>query len=107
MSRPGSALIACALLALAAGAAQAEPGVAIVNLLPGYRQAPRGQQRGGHEGSLRLQVTPKSAEVFVDGYLMGLVDDFDRGSRPFNQDVEVRADEATPVNVSLVPEPDR
>lgn len=60
-----------------------------------------------HEGSLRLQVTPKSAEVFVDGYLMGLVDDFDRGSRPFNQDVEVRADEATPVSVSLVPEPDR
>ncbi|MEQ1897660.1 MAG: PEGA domain-containing protein [Vicinamibacterales bacterium] len=74
MSRPGSALIACALLALAAGAAQAQPGVPIVNP---YRQALRGQQRSGHEGSLRLQVAPKSAEVFVDGYLMGLVDDFD------------------------------
>ena len=77
MSRPGSTLIACALVALTAGAAQAQPGVPIGNPLPGYRGAPRGQQRAAYEGSLRLQVTPKSAEVFVDGYLMGLVDDFD------------------------------
>ena len=77
MSRPGSALIAGALVALAASAAQAQPGVPTIDPLPGYRQAPRGQQRSGHEGSLRLQVAPKSAEVFVDGYLMGLVDDFD------------------------------
>jgi hypothetical protein len=77
VSRPGSALFACALAALATGAAQAQPGVPIVDPLPGYHAAPRGQQRSGHEGSLRLQVAPKSAEVFVDGYLMGLVDDFD------------------------------
>jgi hypothetical protein len=28
-------------------------------------------------GSARLQVTPKQAEVYVDGYLAGTVDDFD------------------------------
>jgi len=32
----------------------------------------------GHPtGSARLQVTPKQAEVYVDGYLAGTVDDFD------------------------------
>lgn len=29
------------------------------------------------EGSLRLQVEPRQAEVFVDGYYAGVVDDFD------------------------------
>ena len=29
------------------------------------------------ESSLRLQVTPRETEVFVDGYYAGLVDDFD------------------------------
>jgi hypothetical protein len=28
-------------------------------------------------GSVRLQVTPKEAQVFVDGYYVGIVDDFD------------------------------
>ena len=28
-------------------------------------------------GSARIQVTPKNAEVYVDGYLVGTVDDFD------------------------------
>ncbi|MGE0362104.1 MAG: PEGA domain-containing protein [Vicinamibacterales bacterium] len=31
----------------------------------------------GAFGSARLQVTPRQAEVYVDGYLAGLVDDFD------------------------------
>jgi PEGA domain len=30
-----------------------------------------------NESSLRLQVTPRETEVFVDGYLAGRVDDFD------------------------------
>jgi len=30
-----------------------------------------------HDGALRLQITPKDAEVFIDGFLMGLVDDYD------------------------------
>jgi PEGA domain len=31
----------------------------------------------GDESSLRLQVTPRETEVFVDGYFAGRVDDFD------------------------------
>jgi hypothetical protein len=30
-----------------------------------------------NESSLRLQVTPRETEVFIDGYLAGRVDDFD------------------------------
>ena len=33
--------------------------------------------RDDHTTSLRLQVTPRQAQVFVDGYLAGVVDDFD------------------------------
>jgi PEGA domain len=39
---------------------------------PGY-----GAGYGRPTGSARLQVTPKQAEVYVDGYLAGSVDDFD------------------------------
>ena len=28
-------------------------------------------------GSLKLKVEPKTAEVYIDGYYMGVVDDFD------------------------------
>lgn len=31
----------------------------------------------GADASLRLQVTPRDTEVFVDGYYAGIVDDFD------------------------------
>ena len=44
----------------------------------GYPYGPYG---GGYyfdnSGEIRLQVTPKQAQVFVDGYLAGNVDDFD------------------------------
>jgi hypothetical protein len=35
--------------------------------------------RGGYgaEGSVRIEATPKNAEVYVDGYYAGIVDDFD------------------------------
>jgi len=44
-----------------------------------YAQFPvYGGGRGyGGSGSVRLQVSPRQAEVFVDGYLAGTVDDFD------------------------------
>jgi hypothetical protein len=32
---------------------------------------------GGYEGSLRLKIKPREAEVFVDGYFAGKVDEFD------------------------------
>ncbi|MFN7984320.1 MAG: PEGA domain-containing protein [Vicinamibacterales bacterium] len=30
-----------------------------------------------HDGSLKLKVTPRQAEVYVDGYFAGAVDDYD------------------------------
>ena len=44
---------------------------------PGW-YPPFGPAYGGTSaGSARLQITPKQAEVYVDGYLAGSVDDFD------------------------------
>lgn len=67
-------ILAGALVALNGHAALAQPGVPIGGPGPGYRVA-RGSS--AHDGALRLQIKPKDAEVFVDGYLMGIVDDFD------------------------------
>lgn len=36
-----------------------------------------GYRYGGPESDVRIQVTPKEAAVYVDGYYAGLVDDFD------------------------------
>ena len=38
---------------------------------------PRGGYQIDDQGSLRLKVKPREAEVFVDGYYAGVVDDFD------------------------------
>jgi hypothetical protein len=45
----------------------------------GYPYPPYGYRYGLNDftASLRLQVTPRDAEVFVDGYRAGVVDDFD------------------------------
>lgn len=75
---PRTALVlTLALVTAAAGVASAQPGMPIVGPA-GVRVVAR--VHGGHhdhEGALRLQITPKDAEVFIDGYLMGIVDDFD------------------------------
>ncbi len=42
-----------------------------------YPYPPYGYYRYDLTGSARLQVTPRNAEVFVDGYFVGVVDDFD------------------------------
>jgi hypothetical protein len=43
-----------------------------------YRYPPYGWRRYyDNTGSARLQVTPRNAEVFLDGYFVGTVDDFD------------------------------
>ena len=46
---------------------------------PAYYQYPIYGRGRGYEasGSIRLQVSPRQAEVFVDGYFAGTVDDFD------------------------------
>jgi hypothetical protein len=38
---------------------------------------PRPDQVFGDEGALKVRVTPRTAKVYVDGYFVGLVDDFD------------------------------
>ena len=42
---------------------------------PSYVQASNGPS-GDEEGALRLKVKPREAEVYVDGYYVGVVDDF-------------------------------
>ena len=42
---------------------------------PSYVQTSNGPS-GDEEGALRLKVKPKEAEVYVDGYYVGIVDDF-------------------------------
>jgi hypothetical protein len=68
----------------------------------------------GFEGSLRLKIKPRDAQVFVDGYYVGVVDEFDGvfqrlhieagphrievsapGFEPLTFDVRVRFDETT------------
>lgn len=73
-------------------------------------------------GSLRLQVTPKEAQVYVDGYYAGLVDDFDGhfqhlalspqlhhveirapGYQPLTFDVTIQANHKTNYRGTLLP----
>ena len=66
---------------------------------------------GGYYGAVRLKVKPNQAEVLVDGYYVGIVDEFDN---PFQQlhlesgphRIEVREDGYEPVTfeVRIVPE---
>ena len=45
---------------------------------PAYGYGSVGSGSGsGLEGSLRLKIKPRDAQVFVDGLYMGIVDDFD------------------------------
>jgi hypothetical protein len=43
----------------------------------GYPSSYSGYATGGFEGSLRLKIKPRDAQVYVDGYYAGIVDDFD------------------------------
>jgi hypothetical protein len=53
------------------------PLLAAALLLPTAAGAQPGPYPYYYDSSLRLQVTPKTAEVYVDGYYAGTVDDFD------------------------------
>jgi hypothetical protein len=54
---------------------------------------------------VRLRVEPRDAQVFVEGYFVGTVDDFDSGrglpleSGP--QDIEIRADGYEPLQLQV------
>jgi len=76
----------------------------------GYGQPYGGYYSGSYDGAVRLKVRPSRAEVFVDGYYVGIVDEFDN---PFQQlqlesgphRIEVREDGYEPLTfeVRIVP----
>ena len=43
----------------------------------GYPTYPQSTYTSSDEGSLKLRIKPREAEVYVDGYFVGVVDDFD------------------------------
>jgi hypothetical protein len=43
----------------------------------GYPAYPQSTYTSSDEGSLKLKLKPRNAEVYVDGYFVGVVDDFD------------------------------
>ena len=49
-----------------------------------YRSPYYGRWAYDTTGSARLQVTPRNAQVYVDGYFVGLVDDFDGNLQRLN-----------------------
>jgi hypothetical protein len=76
----------------------------------------------GPEASVRLEVSPKEAEVYIDGYYAGVVDDFDgafqrlrvepgeheieiylEGYRPFSQKVYLTPDKTFKIRHTLQP----
>jgi hypothetical protein len=62
-------------------------------------------------GGLRLEVAPKTAEVFVDGYYAGVVDDFDGHFQHLNltpgaHQIEVRAPGFQPLTFNTYIQPD-
>jgi hypothetical protein len=67
---------------------------------------------GGHDqGSLRLKVKPRQAKVYVDGYYVGTIDDFDGAFQKLTLNggrhkVELRADgyETTEFDVLITPQ---
>jgi hypothetical protein len=56
-------------------------------------------------GGVRLRVEPRNAQVFVDGYFVGTVDDFDSGNGlPLEsgpQDIEIRAEGYEPLQLQI------
>lgn len=68
--------------------------------------------RDGYDGALKLKVTPRQAEVFVDGYFAGSVDDYDGVFQqlrlePGPHRIEVRLDGYEPLSFEVRITPDR
>ena len=91
-----------------------DPGAAVGRPVPRDRGA-EPEPPAGYDGQppafggLRLRVEPRNAQVFVEGYFVGTVDDFDGGrglpleSGP--QSIEIRADgyESLQIQVRILP----
>jgi hypothetical protein len=72
----------------------------------------RYQAYGWDIGSVRLKVQPRDAEVFVDGYFAGMVDDFDGVFQSLKLDsgaykIEVRKDGFEPLQFDVRVQPGR
>ena len=67
---------------------------------------------GGYTGSIRLKVKPRNAAVYVDGFFVGLVDEFDGifqrlPIEPGAYTIEIRADGYEPHTFDVRVVPDR
>ncbi len=74
----------------------------------GYAYDP--QDAYGVKGGLKLKVTPKDAEVYVDGYYVGIVDDYDGAFQRLNlvagtHHIEFKAKGYEPLSVDVKIEP--
>jgi hypothetical protein len=80
-----------------------------------YQQFPPpfyGRYYDGMRGALRLQVSPRDAEVFIDGYFAGTVDDFDGVFQrlhvePGDHDLELFHPERRTVKQQIYLQPDK
>jgi hypothetical protein len=77
----------------------------------GYPTSPQSTYTSSDEGSLKLKIKPREAEVYVDGYFVGVVDDFDGIFQRLHVDsgshrIEVRAQGYEPLafEVRITPE---
>jgi hypothetical protein len=77
----------------------------------GYPTYPQATYSSNDEGSLKLKIKPSEAEVYVDGYFVGIVDDFDGIFQSLHLDsgahrIEVRANgyETLAFDVRITPE---
>lgn len=78
--------------------------------------APYGYGYGGYSGQpyggLRIDVPQRDAEVYVDGYFVGTVDNFNDGAQQANLEagahqIEIRSPEFQPIQFSVNIEPGR
>ena len=77
----------------------------------GYPTSSQSSYTSSDEGSLKLKIKPREAEVYVDGYYVGIVDDFDGIFQRLHLDsgphrIEVRAPgyETLDFDVRITPE---
>jgi hypothetical protein len=77
----------------------------------GYPTYPQTTYTTTDEGSLKLKIKPRNAEVYVDGYFVGVVDDFDGIFQRLHVDsgahrIEVRANGYEPLAFEVRITPD-
>ena len=78
----------------------------------GYSGYPQYRYSSGYEGALRLKVKPRDASVSVDGYYVGVVDDFDGIFQRLHLEagphrIDISAAGYEPLTVDVRIEPDR